>query len=399
MTAIEFEIRRKRRTGAMQVVSAADFSLRRRGTAVADEILSNPNISLYCLDEPARLALFVETPPTVDLLQDSFMFQGQYRHALKVYGVSYETLQNFTDERGDAWDDLTLIYSVGRCGSTLVARMFGRVPDCLSVSEPDVYSQLVGLALSEEETVQRLRMCTRCLWRPNSGKRHMAIKYRSMGVEHASLMFRAFPEAHYLFLYRHAEPFVVSAMRAFGYPWSPLWAFNLLYRVPIARQLLKWYFARNYDEQVRFAPFAGKFKSNELVELGPVAVLTITWVSAMQQCLAMEAAKIPVLTIRYEDLLASPSDVVAEIMRYCRVKPEDVPATMDAMAEDAQRDSILARDKRRKWTLTEKHRATIREVLERHPVIRSPDFQLPTTLRVFPRLHATEGDERRRSVG
>lgn len=403
MSAIEYEIIRKRRTGAMQVVSSSDFSLKRVKVVAAQDVFANPNVSLYCLDEPSKQALFVEVPPEVDLLQDSFMFQGQYRHAQKVFGVSYEALQKRSDELGDWWDDLTLIYSVGRCGSTLVARMFGRVPECLSLSEPDVYSQIVGLPLTEEEVVQRLRMCTRNIWRPVPGKTHVAIKYRSMGVEHATLMFRAFPDAHYLFMYRHAESYVVSAMRAFAYRWSPLWAFNWMYQLPVARQFLYWYFSRNYDEQIRFASFASKFTPRELVDLGPVGVLTITWASAMQQCLAMQQARISVLTLRYEDLVACPTDVVAHLMRFCNVRPENTHLALEAMSEDAQRDSILARDKRRKWQLSKKHRDIMRTVLERHDVIRSADYQLPSTYRVFPRLHRTEAVvtevAQKRSVG
>jgi hypothetical protein len=402
MSAFEFEIRRRRRTGALQVVAASDFKLRRCGAVDARELLQRPNVSLYCVDEPAKQALFVETPPGLDLLQGSFLFLEQYRNARRVFGVSYETLQQIGDERGEWWNDLSLIYSVGRCGSTLVSRMFGRLPECLSLSEPDVFTQLVGLGLTDEEIVQRLRMCTRCVILPGQSKSHLVIKYRSMGIEHAALMSRAFPAAKLLFLYRHVESFIVSAMRAFAYRGSPLWGFSLMYRWPILKSILRWYFAKNYEEQVRFAPFARQFTPSEMVDLGPVGTLTMTWLSAMQRCLALQGASVPLLALRYEDLLASPSDVSREIMKYCHVPEEKIPQTLDAMSEDAQRDSILARRKHRKWQMTDESRQTIEQVLARHETIRTADYQLPNTLRVFPRLHGADsaGDKaRHRSAG
>src|SRR6266487_4516820 len=53
---------------------------------------------VYCLDHPNQQAIFVETPPTVDLLQASFYFLTQYEQAQRLIAVPYTTLRELVSE-------------------------------------------------------------------------------------------------------------------------------------------------------------------------------------------------------------------------------------------------------------------------------------------------------------
>src|SRR3712207_7974264 len=58
----------------------------------------------------------------------------------------------------------SLIYSTGRCGSTLVSRAFNQADSIISLSEPDVYTQIQARravdASRDTETSDLVRSCT-----------------------------------------------------------------------------------------------------------------------------------------------------------------------------------------------------------------------------------------------
>jgi hypothetical protein len=63
----------------------------------AQAVRNHPTASLYCLDDERREAVFVETPPGVNLLGQPFDFQAQCRHAERLVTLSYETLHQLAD--------------------------------------------------------------------------------------------------------------------------------------------------------------------------------------------------------------------------------------------------------------------------------------------------------------
>src|SRR3712207_1953955 len=71
--------------------SMADFSVSDGDSVNSDIVRDSSNISLYCLDDAARRAIFVELPPDVDLATASFVYQTQYEQALRLIAVPYDT--------------------------------------------------------------------------------------------------------------------------------------------------------------------------------------------------------------------------------------------------------------------------------------------------------------------
>jgi hypothetical protein len=92
MEAITFEIFSKWRERPFAIAYVDDFDLREQGRVPASEILSNRNISLYSLDLEEKRAIFVETPPSVDLSAAPFYFVAQFDHAIRVLTISFETM-------------------------------------------------------------------------------------------------------------------------------------------------------------------------------------------------------------------------------------------------------------------------------------------------------------------
>ena len=92
MFATSFEILAKRRAAPFGLVDIKDFELQESGQISADDILSNPHITLYALDFEKGRAVFVETSPEADLSQAPFYYQAQYENALCVITLPFEIM-------------------------------------------------------------------------------------------------------------------------------------------------------------------------------------------------------------------------------------------------------------------------------------------------------------------
>src|SRR5215207_5193262 len=78
--------------------SLADFSVTSAETVNADIVRTHPNISLYCLDDAAKKAIFVELPPEVDLATAPFVYQTQYEQAQRLIAVPYDIFQEVASQ-------------------------------------------------------------------------------------------------------------------------------------------------------------------------------------------------------------------------------------------------------------------------------------------------------------
>ena len=213
---IEDRIKRK---GDMGLASLSDFRCGAGSTVDARIILDRPQITLYCLDDQSRQAVFVELPADVELSQRPFLFLTQYEHAQRLLTVSYETFHELAAAVGDGFRRLILMYSVGRAGGTLLSRSLNRLDSVLSLDEPDVYNNIVTIRPAggrrDAELTRLLHSSTRLLFRPaRAGMDTLFIKFRSCSIEIGDLMHKAFPQARVMFLYRNAEAWARSAGRS-----------------------------------------------------------------------------------------------------------------------------------------------------------------------------------------
>jgi len=88
------------------------------------------DVSPYCFDFDARELLCVSTP---DIRGATFFYQAQRRTARSVVKVPFDALPV-------ASSSPTLIFSIGRCGSTLLHKAF-ETAGVRTISEPDYFTQ------------------------------------------------------------------------------------------------------------------------------------------------------------------------------------------------------------------------------------------------------------------
>src|SRR5690349_1366224 len=145
MLAQQLIIERKVRDDPFGMASLDHFQYR-EGEAVDPRlVVEQSTISLYCLDHENQRAIFVETPPDVNLSHAPFYFQTQYDTAQRLIAVPYATLHALARDVHIEPTRIIMVYSTGRCGSTLISHALSQADGVYSFAEPDALTQLVSL--------------------------------------------------------------------------------------------------------------------------------------------------------------------------------------------------------------------------------------------------------------
>ncbi|MBV9507553.1 MAG: hypothetical protein JO323_21370 [Acidobacteriia bacterium] len=420
-----------------------DFRYRPNGTVDAATILDRPEITLYCLEDESRQAVFVELPRDYDLYAEPFMYRPQFTQAQRLLTIPYEGLHELAERMGNPFRKLILMNTTGRSGGTLLSRAMNRVPSVLSLDEPDVYHNVLLMrprdGSRDAELVRLLQSSTRLLFKPNRGGMDtLFIKYRNCCIEIGDLMDKAYPEAKVLFLYRNGEAWVRSVARSVesvllsgdstqetspfteffchlddSEPWSaePATLGDTKARGGKPRsdanpgsmyRLITPYVARVVKSRMtprdklavlwlllaqRIPGLRGRFCAPleylqpYIQSISPMKLLTVVWLSVINRYLELHAQGIPMLAVQYEMLVAEPEPALRGIFEYCGLPAALVSAAEGAFAEDSQKDTPIARDRVRaqKRNLAPKYLEEIREVLREHPPI-TADFVVPGSL-------------------
>jgi hypothetical protein len=405
------EIIERRRPSPIGLVEPSDFLVRAAGPADPALVL-RPDVSLYCLDHPRRRGLFVECDPGVDLSAAPFYYQAQFERARRLIAVPYDQMHRIADTLDDPGDRLILLYSTGRCGSTLMSRAFAHVPGVVSLSEPDVFTQLVGLRPTDGSLDAEIRSlaadCIKLHCRPPaphaSPRREVrwALKFRSMGIELGDLLHRAFPRARSMFLYRGAEAQVESSLRAFAdAPAAPD------VNTPEGRELAERYVSWARGGPLRQLPRAaagglhaavtrGDFRvfrrlARAAVRLGreqptKEEMFAVLWVSVVARYLELHRRGAIPVAFRYETLVERPAETMAAVFRHAGLPTDAAAVACDAvMGRDSQEGSALARERARATDAGDTRQGrvwdTVATVTAMDRRIGRPDFVAPGTHR------------------
>lgn len=93
MSAQILNIQTKHKKHPFSIVSLSDFQYVEGDMMDAKTIIDNPNISLYCIDDQHKRAIFVETTSDIIALANApFFYQAQFEHAQRLIAVDYEEL-------------------------------------------------------------------------------------------------------------------------------------------------------------------------------------------------------------------------------------------------------------------------------------------------------------------
>jgi hypothetical protein len=313
MEAITFEIFSKWRERPFAIAYVDDFDLREQGRVPASEILSNRNISLYSLDLEEKRAIFVETPPSVDLSAAPFYFVAQFDHAIRVLTISFETMIKLAKSIVIDEERLVFVHSTGRAGYTLASKIFDQVAGVISISEPDALMLMLIARFSnpgnEEELIPLLDAVVRLLCKETAEKAWV-IKVRSYVIELADWLDKLYPQAKNLFLYRDAEQYLLSAMRTI-----------MRSEGKTAEAIRESEIRRRADMGI-LIPLVNSYDPDN--HLSTTDILTLMWLSVMQRVVWLHEKGVEMLAIRYASWKSAPLETAVSMLTYCNCVPDDL---------------------------------------------------------------------------
>lgn len=247
--------------------------------------------------------------------------------------------------------------------------MLNEIDGVWSLSEPDVYFDMGmrrGL-LDPAEVPGLIRSCTRLLFRPPAGRdvHTMAIKFRADALHRAERFHAAFPDASCVFMYRDGARWA----RSFYYFMRNLGIEPVLDRE--TRQFV-WWIMSGAADPAKLAPYVDM----DAEEVYQEQLLAPIWALDLDEYLRQFDQGVPFLAVRYNELTADRTGVVARLLRHCGLPNGALAQAMRAFERDSQEGTAIARSNRAA-SYTEANAARFLATLARHPRIRSPDYRLP----------------------
>ena len=373
MVASTYEILDRPHRGRYPRVGLQNFRLREIGQLPASSLLENPHITLYCLDWENRQAVFVETPADVDLSQAPFYLAAQYEEAKRIVTISFEAMKKLAESVSIDDNRLIHIYSVGRCGSTLASQVFASIPGVINISEPHVLSQLViarNTRAVDEDELHALLRATICLLCKTAADTAWVVKGQSFVIELGDWWHEIYPQTRNLFLYRHAETWLQSGLRAFsGGPTLPEDEHRAIESQRRARL-------------GSLVPLIAQVDASQ--PLSHADMLSFMWLRGMERYVQYCDMGIEMLAIRYASWLSSPRRTVEAMLEYCQCRPADMTAVYEALDRDSQAGTGLSREAldRRARVITDLEMEELHGHLRRHAFIHEADYEVPNTLRL-----------------
>jgi hypothetical protein len=366
MHSYELVIDSKVKANPFDIVSPDDFQVHTGRPIRPHIILEQPTVSLYCLDPANKRALFVDTPPGVDLLKAPFYFIAQYEAAQRLIAVPYDTLHALARTVQIDPQRIILLYSTGRCGSTLFSQVLNLNPSIVSFSEPDIFSQLVMARTAGQSSDAEITsllydsVMIMCANARQQGYQYYAFKFRSYVLSVSDLLYRTLPKARMLFLYRNALTWARSFSRAFGSSderlGDRLEKSGFRYMIPSVNTHLETH-------------------SNAISWIEYMAHM---WLSTMRDSRWLQQQGAALACARFEDLKATPHGVIQSLLTHCGL-PVLGPDQLDrVLARDSQAGTVGAQDSKEPVRcLTDNDIARLDHIIRQMDPELAPDTILP----------------------
>ena len=360
------------RTHPVAGVRPTDFVCEPDGEVGFEQLIADPRFSLYCFDSASNEAVFVELSDPAAADAAPFYYQTQAEQARAVLRVPLETFHEAADRIAKAPERMILIHSVGRCGSTLVSKVFASQPSVYSLSEPDDLTQLVQLHVGDGIELDWIRAnlssAIKWRWKPRTGApaQHLAIKTRSEVLVLADLIADCFPSSKHLFVYRDAIDWSKSVYQA----WP---ADRDVYDPETCRKI-----QQSWSNTL---PIVGDYL-RQGVALNAMETRVQAWITCTEAYLSLREHGLAAFGLRYEDLNAHPADVLPEMLERCGVGHIDWEAVETVLSQDSQAGTVFDRAERKKnvRNLSDQMVVDVKRCIAARPKLLAPDVILPGTI-------------------
>jgi hypothetical protein len=364
---------RERYTADGMAANLKDFTLREEGETDPAQLLSAPELTLYCLDLECKRAAFVSTPPEINLEDAPFYHDWQFNHARELFTVEFDTFLGVSAQIPQA-DTLVLIHNIGRCGSTLLSKAFSPIDSCTSYSEPDSFTQMAFWRTIDDprDGLWRLLLPARMkfTFRDAHSQRpsRAIIKFHSACLNLLDLFLDCFPDARHLFLYRHCSSWVASLISLVGR------------HQPIPSRtheeaMKNW---RHYNGRcVDQSTFPFHRLPETITGAQAFAVSWLVYLELVTKILQSYPGRL--FLVRYDELTTNREACLQKIFTHCGLPQDRLADSLKAFDTDSQAGTTFARvdaDAGAKRQLPESDRSQMQAILNLHPYINDSGYTI-----------------------
>ena len=377
MKARTLHITERSRERVSMPLSLNDFTTTDGGEIDADFIINNSSVSLCCLDDANRRAIFAELPAGVDPAQAPFVYQAQFDHAQRLLAVRYDDLPALAQQVEPVCSRFVFIHNIGRCGSTLLHNAFSKVKEAVSLSEPDVLGQIhyqrAADGSRDAELVSLMQNCLPLLFKSASHPSAEVgiVKLRNQCMDDIDLFWQAFPNAQHFFLYRSPVGWVGS-----------IYARHVRRNAPLTLNTVeahaKW--ESYHNRPIHFEEYGLEDLS---VTISLAEQLTISWLIMMERHLHFYRNGMQMPALRYEELNARKNEALEALFGAIKLPKRAVDDALAAFGEDSQAGTRLARPDPTKGTslaFSGEQLAQMQKVLQQHGDINTLEYLAPGTM-------------------
>ena len=95
--------------------------------------------------------------------------------------------------------------------------------------------------------------------------------------------------------------------------------FQWLSKSSVLRPLLKYLLIRRSEALQRYVPWIKQYRVEELARLDAEGMLAIMWLSAIDRYLMLRKTGVPIIALRYEDLVDRPREIIQQLLDWCHL--------------------------------------------------------------------------------
>jgi hypothetical protein len=247
-------------------------------------------------------------------------------------------------------ENLSFLFSTGRCGSTLASRIFAQLPDVWSLSEPDAVTSIAVARLTHprSDLVTLLRAATLWTCRPPAGRapRSIILKPRSELTLIAELCQEAFPQSRNVFMYRDLLGYANSMSKFLQRAFDP---------AVILSDAEYW---REFWGMVMVGTPLSMLEDCFPPDHGPIIgpeFFTLMWDMRIEGYLKALRRGMTFTAVHYTDLNRNREAETARLFAGCGIPPEHLGLAMRGFDQDSHEGSIT-RNETPAIPLSVKHR-------------------------------------------
>ena len=296
-------------------------------------IILNDNISLYSVNKKEAIFVDCGNIDVFDSIHDAFVYNTQFRHAANLITVPIESLHQIAQEISIPKIPIIHLANHGRCGSTLITKMFEAMPNSLSMSEPNAYTDLAEISrkgrLARSDLVKLCYSISLCILKHASTRKSEVVFLKGQNIVAyvTDIMAEALPSIKQVFMYRDPLPTLRS--------WEKLYIGNKW--LPPTVGLVKLWAGIGHNELLKRYP---AYPFHYISDLELASKFSLFWIVGIATFNELVSQGYKIRSLKYEDLLEDPETTIKALFHYAGLPDDRLPDVREVMNKDSQKGTL-----------------------------------------------------------